>query len=136
MDGCWGAPQRVAILCDALDRGSRLIATAAPEDESRFAVGPLAARLEVIRLGEMCASDSLQVLEKLRPVLAAYHRVRIGADVEKAAVDRSLALAGTLPGKAVKLIDAAAARARLCQCESVLLIDVFMAASRMFGEKE
>jgi ATP-dependent Clp protease ATP-binding subunit ClpA len=123
-------------LCDALDRGVRLIATTAPGEESPFAVGSLAARLEVVRLREMCARDSLQVLEKLRPFLVAHHKVKIASDVEQAAVDRARSLAGALPGKAVRLIDAAAARARLNQCGSVMLIDVFMAAARMLGESE
>jgi ATP-dependent Clp protease ATP-binding subunit ClpA len=130
-----GVPRYAAILCDALDRGSRLLATAAPEHEHRFAVAPLISRLETVRLSELCANDSLQVLQALRPSLAAHHRVRIDADVERAAVDRARALPGALPGKAIKLLDAAAARARLNHCESVLLIDVFMAASRIIPEE-
>ncbi len=128
-----GVPRCSAILSDALDRGVRLIATAAPEHEYRFAVPPLASRFEIVRLRELCASDSLQVLQSLRPSVATHHRVRIDAEVERAVVDRALSLPGAFPGKAVRLIDAAAARARLNHCESVLVIDVLMAASRMLG---
>ena len=131
-----GMPRSMAILCDALDRGVRLIATTTPDHGSRFAMAPLADRLEWVRLREMCASDSRLVLEKHRPLLCAHHRVRIDAEVEKAAVDRSLSLAGALPGKAIRLLDAAAARARLNHSESVLLIDVFMSASRMIAAGE
>ncbi len=131
-----GMPRSMAVLCDALDRGVRLIATTTPEHERRFATAPLAGRLELVRLPEMCASDSREVLEQHRPLLCAHHRVRIDAEVEKAAVERSLSLAGALPGKAIKLLDAAAARARLNRCESVLLIDVFMSASRMAGDNQ
>jgi hypothetical protein len=42
---------------------------------------------------------------------------------------------GSLPGKAVKLMDAAASRASLTGCDKVALIDVYIAASRMLGER-
>jgi hypothetical protein len=41
---------------------------------------------------------------------------------------------GALPGKAVGLLDNAAAHARLTGSAEVTLIDVYLAASRMVGE--
>jgi len=41
---------------------------------------------------------------------------------------------GLLPGKAVRLLDAAAARANLVQSTAVTLTDIFLAASRMQSE--
>ena len=70
----------------------------------------------------------------LRPSLASHHGVTIDAEVEQAVVERSLSMDGSLPGKAVKLMDAAAARASLAGGDKVTLIDVYVTASRMLGE--
>jgi ATP-dependent Clp protease ATP-binding subunit ClpA len=129
-----GAPRSLVLLREALDQGARLIATCAADHEQRFAMQPLGSRLEVVRLKELCASDSRRVLEELRPSIATHHRVEIDAEVEQAAVERSLSMEGWLPGKAVKLLDAAAARASLTGSARVTLLDVYVAASRMLGE--
>jgi ATP-dependent Clp protease ATP-binding subunit ClpA len=122
------------LLREALDQGARLIATCAADHEQRFAAPPLESRLEIVRLKELCASDTRRVLELLRPSIAAHHRVEIDAEVEQAAVERSLTMDGSLPGKAVKLVDAAAARASLAGSAKVALLDVYVSASRMLGE--
>jgi len=57
--------------------------------------------------------------------------VEIAADVEHEAVERSRPMEGALPGKAVKLLDAAAARASLSGNSMVSLMDIYIAASRM-----
>ncbi len=129
-----GVPRGLALLREALDRGVRLIATSTPEHEGHFSKHPLAARLEVVALKELCPSDTRRVLEMLRPSLAGHHGVAIDAEAEQAAVERSLSMDGALPGKAVKLMDAAAARARLTGGDKVTLIDVYVTASRMLGE--
>jgi ATP-dependent Clp protease ATP-binding subunit ClpA len=129
-----GAPRGPVLLREALDQGARLIATSAPDHEQRFEIPPLESRLEIVRLKELCASDTRRVLELLRPSIAAHHRVEIDAEVEQAAVERSLSMDGLLPGKAVKLLDAAAARASLAGSAKVALIDVYVSASRMLGE--
>lgn len=129
-----GAPRSLVLLREALDQGARLIATCAADHEQRFAMQPLGSRLEIVRLKELCASDSRRVLEELRPSIATHHRVEIDAEVEQAAVERSLSMEGWLPGKAIKLLDAAAARASLTGSARVTLLDVYVAASRMLGE--
>lgn len=88
-----------------------------------------------MRLNELCASDAHRVLEVLRPSLAAFHGVEIDAEVEHAVVERSLSMEGALPGKAVKLLDVAAARANLIGAAKVTLLDVYVTASRMLGER-
>jgi ATP-dependent Clp protease ATP-binding subunit ClpA len=70
-------------------------------------------------------------LEQLRPFIAGHHRVEIAADVEHEAVERARAMEGALPGKAVKLLDAAAARASLSGSSVISLMDIYIAASRM-----
>jgi hypothetical protein len=129
-----GTPRGPVLLREALDQGARLIATSAVDHERRFALHPLASRLEIIRLKELCASDTRSVLEVLRPSIMAHHRVEIDEEVEHAAVERSLSMDGMLPGKAVKLLDLAAARARLAANVKVTLLDVYVSASRMLGE--
>ncbi len=130
-----GVPHSPVLLREALDHGVRLIATSAPDQERRFALHPLASRLEFVRLNELCASDTRLVLEVLRPSLANHHGIEIDSEVEHAVVERALSMEGSLPDKAVKLMDAAASRASLTGCEKVALIDVYIAASRMLGER-
>jgi ATP-dependent Clp protease ATP-binding subunit ClpC len=126
-----GVPRGLVLLREALDHGVRMIATTAPEHASRFNAHPLASRLDAVRLKELCASDTRRILEQLRPSIAAHHRVEIAAEVEHEAVERARPMEGALPGKAVKLLDAAAARASLSGSSVVSLMDIYIAASRM-----
>lgn len=130
-----GAPRSHVLLREALDHGVRLIATSTPDHGRRFVAHPLDASLDIVHLNELCASDARRVLEVLRPSLAAHHGVEIDAEVENAVVERSLSMDGLLPGKAVTLLDIAAARASLTGSAKVTLMDVFVTASRMLGEK-
>lgn len=129
-----GVPRGLVLLREALDCGLRLIATCTPGQDGRFSKNPLATRLEIVTLKELCASDTRRVLETLRQSLANHHGVTIDAEVEQAVVDRTLSMDGSLPGKAVRLMDAAAARTRLTGGDKVTLIDVFVSASRLLGE--
>jgi ATP-dependent Clp protease ATP-binding subunit ClpA len=126
-----GSSRGIVLLRDALDRGVRLIATSTPNHGDRFDVHPMASRLEVVRLNELCACDAVSVLERLRPTLEAHHGIQIDGEVEQAVVERSASMAGALPGKAVTLLDAAAARASLTGAAKVTLVDVYVAAARM-----
>jgi ATP-dependent Clp protease ATP-binding subunit ClpC len=126
-----GTPRSLVLLREALDHGVRLIATSTPEHACRFTVHPLESRLEAVQLKELCASDTRRILEELRPSIATHHRVEIDAEVEHATVERSLAMEGALPGKAVRLLDAAAARASLVQSNAVTLMDIYLVASRL-----
>jgi ATP-dependent Clp protease ATP-binding subunit ClpA len=129
-----GLPRGPVLLREALDQGTRLIATTVADHERRFAPYPLGSKLDAVQLKELCASDTRRVLEVLRPAIAAHHRVEIDAEVEHAAVERSLSMDGSLPGKAVKLLDLAAARGSLTGSTKITLLDVFVTASRMLGE--
>lgn len=130
-----GVPRGAVLLREALDQGVRMIAAAAPDHERRFAAYPLASRLESIRLNELCASDTRRVLEEMRPFLSTHHGVEIDAEVEHAVVERSRSMDGSFPGKAVMLLDVAAARASLNDNPRVTLLDLYVTASRMLGEK-
>jgi ATP-dependent Clp protease ATP-binding subunit ClpA len=130
-----GVPRGLVLLRESLDRGVRLMATSSADHVCRFAIHPLASRLEIVQLGELCAGDTCRVLETLRPSIATHHGVQIDAEVEHAVVERALPMEGSLPGKAVGLLDAAAARASLTGNVAVSLIDVYLAACRMLGER-
>jgi len=119
------------MLAGALDRGARLGATCLPSFVQQLGQGPLARRLDLIEITELAREDAAAVLGHLRDTLVAHHGVAIDAPVVEAVVARSLSLAGTLPDKAVTLLDAAAARAVLLKQPEVTLSDVYLAASRM-----
>jgi ATP-dependent Clp protease ATP-binding subunit ClpA len=126
-----GVPRGPVLLREAMDRGVRLIATTTPEQAPRFLLHPLESRVEVTQLDELCPGDALRVLEVLRPSIAAHHGVQIDAEIERATVERSASMKGSLPGKAVGLLDAAAARASLAGNAEVSEVDLYLAASRM-----
>lgn len=131
-----GVPRSLVLLREALDGGVRLIITCAPDHQQRFVQHPLGTRTEFARLNELCATDTCRVLEALRTSIATHHGIEIDAEVEHAVVERSLSMDGALPGKAVKLLDVAAARASLTGGNKVSLLDVYVTASRMLGDSE
>jgi ATP-dependent Clp protease ATP-binding subunit ClpA len=70
----------------------------------------------------------------LRDSIATHHGVQIDAEIEHAVVERALSMEGALPGKAIRLLDSAAARATLSGSAKVSLVDVYVAASRLLVE--
>lgn len=127
----WRMARGPALLCDALDGGLRLIATALPQSRERFDVYPLTRRFELIELSELSTDDSMRALEGVRQRIAAHHGVGVDPDMVKTAVDRSISLAGCLPAKAIALLDAAASRAALARSPAVAVLDVYLAAAAM-----
>jgi len=125
------APLTPWLLAGALDRGARLAATCLPPYVERLAQGPLERRIDVIEVTELAREDAAAVLGHLRETLAAHHGVAIDAPVVEAAVARSSSLSGPLPGKAITLLDAAAARAAMLHQPAVTLCDLYLVASRM-----
>ena len=119
------------LLAGALDRGARLAATCLPPFFEKLNRGPLGRRVDFIEVTELAREDAAAALGHLRDTLAAHHRVAIDAPVIEAVVARSLTLSGSLPDKAIALLDAAAARAALQRQSAVTLCDVYLAASRM-----
>jgi len=119
------------LLAGALDGGARLAATCLPPYVGRLTQGPLANRIDLVEITELAREDTTAALHHLRDTLAAHHGVTIDAPLVETAVARSLSLEGSLPDKAVRLLDAAAARAALLKQPSVTECDVYLAASRM-----
>lgn len=119
------------MLAGALDCGARLIGACLPHFAPELEAGPLAHGIDLIKLTELICEDAHAALNRMRAALAAHHGVQIDADIVAAALDRSLSLAGSLPGKAIALLDAAAGRAALLRQPTVTLCDVYLMASRM-----
>lgn len=119
------------ILASTFDRGAHLIGACLPAFAAKFEPGPLARRIDLIEITELVPKDADAALKQMREMLAAHHGVSIGSDITTAALERSLSLAGSLPEKAIALLDAAAARAALMLKPAVALCDVYLAASRL-----
>ncbi len=129
-----GVPRGPLILAEAMDAGTRAIATSVRSDCRSFHTPPLARRINIIEVPEMGAEESLEALSLIRARLSGYHHVEIDACLLPAVVQRSTSLLGSLPHKAIALLDAAAARARLLGASKVALEDVYLAASQ-FGDE-
>jgi ATP-dependent Clp protease ATP-binding subunit ClpA len=109
------APRGALLLVRALDRGARLVGTALTGFVSALEREPLARRLQVVELAEMSLSEAEKVILSLKDSIALHHNVEIVDEMAQAAIDESLRLAGRLPAKAIALLDAASARARLAK---------------------
>lgn len=112
----------------ALDTGARLIGTTVPEFGAAFEESPLASRLTSVPVTETGPQQTLAVLAALLPVIERHHDVSVSQEGFEAAVAEASRLPGHLPGKAVALLDAAAARARLAGAEQVEAPHVYLAA--------
>jgi hypothetical protein len=146
------APHGPLLLAAALDRGARIVATALPgipllgaaprllDDElqeemavrPRRAEGggqPLGGRLETLLLPELGPQATLAVLREACRHIGGHHLVAIDAAALELIVEHALALPGHLPGKAVTLLDRAAARAALLGDDKLNEIHVELAAT-------
>lgn len=129
--GLINVPRGALLLEQALDNGAKLLATTLPGYVSRFMVGALARRAQVIELNEMTVSDTEAVLLGLRERLEKHHRVCIDEAVARAAVEIAGPLEGRFPAQAIALLDKAAARAALTGATVLSEYDIFLASMRM-----
>ncbi len=111
-------PARVASFRPALARGDLRFIGTATADEYRRSVESdptLDQRFEKIPVDEPTREETLEMLRVLVPRWEKHHRVGIDDEALQAAVDLSLRFdhAHRLPGKAVDLVDRAAARTRV-----------------------
>jgi ATP-dependent Clp protease ATP-binding subunit ClpA len=118
-------------LTRALDDGRALVGTAPREARARLAASPLGGRLVLVELPESGAVHARAVLAALAPRLAAHHAVTIDEALYDAAIARAGELAGELPGTAVALLDAAAARAAVAGAGAVEIAHLHLAAARL-----
>lgn len=114
-----GAPDAANILKPDLARGNcRVIGATTPEEYRRDIEkdAALARRFQPVWIEEPSREDAFKILKGLRDRYEAYHRVKIGEDALRSAVDLSIRYLPDrfLPDKALDLLDEAAAKVRLC----------------------
>ena len=119
------------LLSGFLDRGGRIIGTVLPRQVRLFDRQPLAGRVQVIELCEPTAAETADILVALRERIVAHHRIEIDDSCIRACIAAAQPLAGSMPRKALALLDAAAARSALAGAEVIAADDVYFAARRL-----
>lgn len=119
------------LLAKALDArpGVRLIGTTLPKNRPLFQA-PLVRRLHRVMMTELDEHDTLSAVLQALPHLAAHHQVDIDQNCAAVSMAAARTIPGCLPGKAIALLDAAAARAALAGTRVVGPDDVYFAAGR------
>lgn len=102
------APHGRMLLEAAVARGARIVGTSRAESAAK-----LGAPFHAVPLAELGRAATTRILEELAAGIAAHHGVAIDGAVLARTVERAAGLPGALPGKAVALLDGAAARAAL-----------------------
>lgn len=124
-------PKGAAILADALDRGLAFAGTGRTPGAQACLQPPLDGRARIITLPEPTLEQAAAMVEGARAALGKHHDLEIDAHLAKAAVAASAMLGGSLPGKAIAVLDAAAARAALHGVKIIGLDDLYAAAQRL-----
>ncbi len=132
----FGVPRGPLLLTQALDSGLKVIGTNADRGIFRFLVPPLVGRTSTVELKELSLEETLEVVTAQRTILSNHHRTEIESSLLPAVVERARSLKGLFPSKALALLDAAAAHARLSGAARVRLEDVYLAATRFDEETE
>ncbi len=118
------------LLANALDRGIALAGLILPRYQRFFLDAPLRRRVHVITLDEPPYETAVAMAAAHAPAIAAHHGVTIDSHLAHAATAAAEPLPGALPGKAITLLDAAAARAAVKGVAVVGLEDIYFAARR------
>lgn len=124
-------PRGPLLLSAFLDKGRPLIGTILNRHAGCLLQECLARRLHLTELAELPPEQTVGVLAALRPDIARHHRIEIDDSCLPACVRAAGPLAGTMPAKALKLLDAAAARSALAGASVMAADDVYAAARRL-----
>lgn len=119
------------LLAQTLDEGRALVGTASRPGCVQLAASTLASRLVFVELAVGGPVHARAVLAALAPHLARHHGVAIGDALLDEVTRRAAELPGELPGSAVALLDAAAARAAVAGAGEVELVHLHLAAARL-----
>lgn len=123
------APYGAFLLARALDQGVPLLGSTLPDLAAALRALPLAGRVVPVELAAAGRGRTLDVLRVVSSRVAEHHGVAIGESLLEPLLQRAAELPGCLPGKAVALLDAAAARARLAGAPELELLHVHLAAA-------
>lgn len=129
-------PHGLHLLAGALDGQTRIAGVLLPQHVHRFRAAPLARRIQWVPLREPSPRETAAILERLRPRLAAHHRVELGPSALRLCLKKALSLDGHLPAKAIVLVDEAASNAALLGTKDVGPDDVSAAFRRCGGSAE
>ena len=120
----------LALLSEALYRGTRIAGTTLPRHRPRLRQAPLARRSQPILLADVSPAETGAILERLRGRIAAHHRLEISPTVASLCLRRAVRLPGHLPAKAIMLLDESASNASLLGTKAVSPDDVCAAYTR------
>ncbi len=122
------------LLARFLDNGGRVIASVSRSAMKHFLRGPLGWRIGTVVLDEMSPRQTGELLAARLDELADHHGVEITPSCIAAALRATADLDGAWPGKALTVLDAAAARAALTGARVTGPDDVYFAAQLIQGE--
>jgi ATP-dependent Clp protease ATP-binding subunit ClpA len=121
------------LLARAVDSGVRIVGTVLPDALPRILRGPLARRSNVVPLDEPTLHQTAEILMGLRDAIQERHGVEISDAIVRGCVKAAQELPGNFPARAIRLMDAAAARASLAGAEVMGIDDICLAVSRADG---
>jgi hypothetical protein len=124
------APHGGFLLAHALYNGTRLIGTTLPYSLPVFEILPLAPHVQAVEVAEPPLARAVEMLAVQREGVSRHNRVTIPEALLEPTIELACGLAGHLPGKAVALLDAAAARCALANKTELDLYHVYLAADR------
>jgi ATP-dependent Clp protease ATP-binding subunit ClpB len=130
----FNVPAAPWLLCDALDKGLRLIGTALRNFclDSKL----LGRRIMEIELAEMSPAEAIKVLLAHKEQIAAHHAVEIDEAFLKLVIEQARTLAGHYPSKALSVLDGAASRASLNGARAISAQDILLASARFPEDEE
>jgi ATP-dependent Clp protease ATP-binding subunit ClpA len=122
-----GVPRGQWLLAQALDQGVKLVGTllAAPLP----ATPRLSRRVQLVELTEPWPEEMATILFALRERIAGHHQVRIDDSTVHAVIRNADSIAGSLPARAINLLDMAVARAAGAGRTEVSLSDIYLSCS-------
>lgn len=124
------APHGPFILAKALDEGTKLVGTTLPVCAEKLEVHPLHRRLHAVELDEPEPEDLQAIILAAAERIKALHHIEIDPTTALACIQAAQPLPGTLPAKALALLDAAAARAAAAGTKVIGPDDICLAAAR------
>lgn len=131
-----GLPRAPLLLAGFLDQGWPLIGTVLPDFLPNLQRPYLTRRLQVTKLAELSVEQTLQILSRLRPTIAAHYQIEIDDSCLPACRRASQPLAGYFPAKALTLLDAAASRSALAGAKVLAADDIYAAAGKLSEERQ
>jgi len=117
------------LLAGYLDRGAKIIATCRPQHKDKLYGSPLGRRIQIIYINEATPEETIFTLNNLREKISSHHEINIDETFPALCVKYSKGLPGRFPAKAIDLMDASAARARISGSRVIGMDDLLNAVA-------